>query len=204
MGPVHDLTIGVEFGARMINIEGKQIKLQIWDTAGQEAFRSITRSYYRGAAGALLVYDITRRDTFNHLTTWLEDARQHSNSNMVIMLIGNKSDLEARRDVKREEGEAFAREHGLVFMETSAKTAANVEEAFINTAREIYDRSRRASSTSTMRQTGSSWVPSTALLEGLPQVKEVSLGIREAAVKPRLQKYHDEPGRSQSCLLARG
>merc|ERR1712076_136688 len=94
----------------------------------------------RGAAGTLLVYDITRRETFNHLTTWLEDARRHSNSNMVIMLIGNKSDLEARRDVKREEGEAFAREHGLIFMETSAKTAANVEEAFINTAREIYDK----------------------------------------------------------------
>lgn len=138
--PVHDLTIGVEFGARMITIDGKQIKLQIWDTAGQESFRSITRSYYRGAAGALLVYDITRRDTFNHLTTWLEDARQHSNSNMVIMLIGNKSDLEARRDVKKEEGEAFAREHGLIFMETSAKTAANVEEAFINTAKEIYQK----------------------------------------------------------------
>uniref|UniRef100_A0A914Z9W7 Ras-related protein Rab-2A n=1 Tax=Panagrolaimus superbus TaxID=310955 RepID=A0A914Z9W7_9BILA len=136
--PVHDLTIGVEFGARMITIDGKQIKLQIWDTAGQESFRSITRSYYRGAAGALLVYDITRRDTFNHLTSWLEDARQHSNSNMVIMLIGNKSDLEARREVKKEEGEAFAREHGLVFMETSAKTAANVEEAFIDTAKEIY------------------------------------------------------------------
>uniref|UniRef100_A0A3B5A4K9 RAB2A, member RAS oncogene family n=1 Tax=Stegastes partitus TaxID=144197 RepID=A0A3B5A4K9_9TELE len=127
--PVHDLTIGVEFGARMITIDGKQIKLQIWDTAGQESFRSITRSYYRGAAGALLVYDITRRDTFNHLTTWLEDARQHSNSNMVIMLIGNKSDLESRREVKKEEGEAFAREHGLIFMETSAKTASNVEEA---------------------------------------------------------------------------
>ncbi|XP_038949207.1 ras-related protein Rab-2B isoform X3 [Rattus norvegicus] len=88
--PVHDLTIGVEFGARMVNIDGKQIKLQIWDTAGQESFRSITRSYYRGAAGALLVYDITRRETFNHLTSWLEDARQHSSSNMVIMLIGNK------------------------------------------------------------------------------------------------------------------
>ncbi|XP_028933810.1 ras-related protein Rab-2B isoform X1 [Ornithorhynchus anatinus] len=126
--PVHDLTIGVEFGARMISIDGKQIKLQIWDTAGQESFRSITRSYYRGAAGALLVYDITRRETFIHLTSWLEDARQHSSSNMVIMLIGNKSDLESRRDVKKEEGEAFAREHGLIFMETSAKTASNVEE----------------------------------------------------------------------------
>lgn len=138
--PVHDLTIGVEFGARMITIDNKQIKLQIWDTAGQEAFRSITRSYYRGAAGALLVYDITRRETFNHLTTWLEDARQHSNSSMVIMLIGNKCDLDSRREVKKEEGEAFAREHGLIFMETSAKTAANVEEAFINTAREIYEK----------------------------------------------------------------
>lgn len=133
-------TIGVEFGSRIVNVGGKSIKLQIWDTAGQEAFRSITRSYYRGAAGALLVYDITRRETFNHLTTWLEDARQHSNSNMVIMLIGNKSDLDSRREVKKEEGEAFAREHGLVFMETSARTAANVEEAFINTAKEIYEK----------------------------------------------------------------
>ncbi|XP_023215004.1 ras-related protein Rab-2-like [Centruroides sculpturatus] len=138
--PVHDLTIGVEFGARMITIDGKQVKLQIWDTAGQEAFRSITRSYYRGAAGALLVYDITRQDTFSHLASWLEDAKQHSNSNMVIMLIGNKCDLESKREVNREEGEIFAREHGLIFMETSAKTAANVEEAFINTAKEIYDK----------------------------------------------------------------
>jgi len=138
--PVHDLTIGVEFGARMINIKDQQIKLQIWDTAGQESFRSITRSYYRGAAGCLLVYDITRRDTFNHLTTWLEDARQHSNSNMTIMLIGNKCDLESKRAVTREEGEQFAQENGLVFVETSAKTAANVESAFIQTAHNIHDK----------------------------------------------------------------
>lgn len=81
----------------MVNIDAKQIKLQIWDTAGQESFRSITRSYYRGAAGALLVYDITRRETFNTLASWLEDARQHANSNMTIMLIGNKSDLTVGR-----------------------------------------------------------------------------------------------------------
>ncbi|KAL3508934.1 hypothetical protein ACH5RR_028335 [Cinchona calisaya] len=136
--PVHDLTIGVEFGARMITIDNKPIKLQIWDTAGQESFRSITRSYYRGAAGALLVYDITRRETFNHLASWLEDARQHANANMTIMMIGNKCDLSHRRAVSTEEGEQFAKEHGLIFMECSAKTAQNVEEAFISTAATIY------------------------------------------------------------------
>jgi len=137
--PVHDLTIGVEFGARMITIDNRQIKLQIWDTAGQESFRSITRSYYRGAAGALLVYDITRRETFNHLTRWLEEARQNANQSMVIMLIGNKSDLDHRRQVSTEEGEKFVKDHGLIFLETSAKTAANVEEAFIHTAQKIYE-----------------------------------------------------------------
>jgi len=138
--PVHDLTIGVEFGARMINIENKQVKLQIWDTAGQESFRSITRSYYRGAAGALLVYDITRRETFHHLTSWLEDARRHSNSTMTIMLIGNKSDMDTRRAVTYEEGEKFAKQHDLIFLETSAKNDDNVEEAFIKTAKIIFDK----------------------------------------------------------------
>ncbi|XP_018653997.1 putative rab-2,4,14 [Schistosoma mansoni] len=138
--PVYDLTIGVEFGARMVNIGDKQIKLQVWDTAGQESFRSITRSYYRGAAGALLVYDVTRRDTFNHLASWLQDARQHASPNMVITLVGNKCDLDARREVKQEEAEAFARENNLLFVETSAKTGVNVEQAFATTARAIYER----------------------------------------------------------------
>ncbi|PIA51548.1 hypothetical protein AQUCO_01100419v1 [Aquilegia coerulea] len=135
--PVHDLTIGVEFGAKMVTINNRPIKLQIWDTAGQEAFRSITRSYYRGAAGALLVYDITRRETFNHLANWLEDARQHANPNMAITLIGNKCDLSHRRAVSREEGEQFAKENGLIFMEASARTSQNVNEAFTRTAEKI-------------------------------------------------------------------
>lgn len=134
----HDLTIGVEFGARLVNIDGTHIKLQIWDTAGQESFRSITRSYYRGAAGALLVYDITRRETFNHLSRWLQEVRQNGNPNMTIMLIGNKCDLD-RREVSVEEGAQFANQHGLIFLETSAKTAQNVDEAFLYTARRIYE-----------------------------------------------------------------
>ncbi|ESL06427.1 hypothetical protein TRSC58_05900 [Trypanosoma rangeli SC58] len=120
-------------------IEQKNVKLQIWDTAGQESFRSITRSYYRGACGALLVYDVTRRETFTHLQTWLEDARANANNAIVIMLIGNKCDLEAKRQVSREEGESFAKRNNLVFMETSAKTAQNVDDAFMRTATMIYE-----------------------------------------------------------------
>ena len=135
----HDLTIGVEFGSRTVKINEKNIKLQIWDTAGQESFKSITRSYYRGAAGALLVYDITRKETFNHLTRWLEEVRQNGNPDIMVMLIGNKADLDSRRQVSTEEGERFAKENGLIFLETSAKTNFNVEQAFLQTSRMIYD-----------------------------------------------------------------
>lgn len=137
------MTIGVEFGSRTIKINDKNIKLQIWDTAGQESFKSITRSYYRGAAGALLVYDITRKETFNHLTRWLEEVRQNGNPDIMVMLIGNKADLDNRRQVSTEEGERFAKENGLIFMETSAKTAFNVEQAFLQTSQLIYDNIER-------------------------------------------------------------
>jgi len=131
-------TIGVEFGTRIIEVSGQKIKLQIWDTAGQERFRAVTRSYYRGAAGALMVYDVTRRSTYNHLSSWLTDARNLTNPNTVIFLIGNKCDLEAQRDVTFEEAKQFAEENGLMFVEASAKTGDGVEEAFLETARKIY------------------------------------------------------------------
>ncbi|KAJ4458442.1 putative Ras-related protein Rab-2B [Paratrimastix pyriformis] len=134
--PIHDLTIGVEFGTRTINIGRKTVKLQIWDTAGQESFRSITRSYYRGASGALLVYDVNRHETFNHLTSWLRDLEEYSPSNLVIALVGNKTDG-PNRQVSYEEGEAFAKQHNLIFIETSAKTAENVEKAFTEVAATI-------------------------------------------------------------------
>jgi len=135
--PSQGPTIGVDFGVRNVSIEGQPIKLSIWDTAGQEEFRSIAKSYYRGAAGALLVYDITRRETFNHLTTWLDDLKTAASQHTIIMLIGNKSDLEGRQ-VSTQEGEEFAREHGLYFIETSAKKMQNVDEAFLDTARHIF------------------------------------------------------------------
>uniref|UniRef100_A0A8C7RCC0 RAB4B, member RAS oncogene family n=1 Tax=Oncorhynchus mykiss TaxID=8022 RepID=A0A8C7RCC0_ONCMY len=105
-------TIGVEFGSRVVNVGGKTVKLQIWDTAGQERFRSVTRSYYRGAAGALLVYDITSRETYNALTDWLTDARTLASPNIVIILCGNKKDLDADREVTFLEASRFAQENG--------------------------------------------------------------------------------------------
>merc|ERR1712137_856189 len=131
-------TIGVEFATRSIQVDGKTIKAQIWDTAGQERYRAITSAYYRGAVGALLVYDIAKHLTYENVERWLKELRDHADSNIVIMLVGNKSDLRHLRAVPTEEAKAFAELHGLSFIETSALDSTNVEQAFTNVLTEIY------------------------------------------------------------------
>ncbi|KAJ8581009.1 GTPase [Rhizopogon salebrosus TDB-379] len=131
-------TIGVEFATRSINVDSKTVKAQIWDTAGQERYRAITSAYYRGAVGALLVYDIAKHGTYVNVMRWLKELRDHADSNIVIMLVGNKSDLKHLRAVPTEEARSFAAENELSFIETSALDASNVESAFQTILTDIY------------------------------------------------------------------
>lgn len=178
--PYHDVTIGVEFGSRIVpvgppntqppkpkpsmsrdpslsaistglpeppsvgkEVVQKHMKLSLWDTAGQETYKSVTRSYFRGASGALLVFDITRRPTFEHVTDWLNDLRQIAESDLVVVLVGNKSDLAAededKREVSVEEAESWAKKNGVLeYVETSAKSGEGVEMAFARVSERIY------------------------------------------------------------------
>ncbi|XP_076932298.1 ras-related protein Rab11D-like [Bidens hawaiensis] len=131
-------TIGVEFQTRTLVIQHKSVKAQIWDTAGQERYRAVTSAYYRGAVGAMLVYDITKRQTFDRIPRWLEELRNHADKNIVIILIGNKCDLEDARAVPTEDAKEFAEKEGLFFLETSALESTNVEDAFLTVLTEIF------------------------------------------------------------------
>lgn len=131
-------TIGVEFATRTLQVDRKTVKAQIWDTAGQERYRAITSAYYRGAVGALLVYDITKRQTFDNVQRWLRELRDHADSNIVIMMAGNKSDLNHLRAVSEQDGQTLAKKDGLSFLETSALEALNVDKAFQTVLTEIY------------------------------------------------------------------
>ena len=130
-------TIGVDFKIRTINVDEKVCKLQIWDTAGQERFKTITSSYYKGAHGIIVVYDITDRDSFNAVHTWMSEIEKYTQDNITRILVGNKTDLENRRAVSFEEGQEMANHYGVRFLETSAKECKNVETAFTTMTREI-------------------------------------------------------------------
>ena len=133
-------TIGVEFGAKNIQIDGKVFRIQIWDTAGQETFRSITRAYYKNSVCAFVVYDISNRATFDNIKSWVEDCKRLSPKTVLMVLVGNKIDLEERREVSYNEGSIFAQKNGMLFFECSAKTGNNVEQIFMESTREIYKR----------------------------------------------------------------
>ena len=135
--------MGVEFGSRIITMGGKRVKLQIWDTAGQERFRAVTRSYYRGAAGAIIVYDISNRDSFSHVQQWLNDAQQLAGEHICMMVVGNKADLQGEREVTFLEASRVAQEAEVLFLETSALTGEGVEDIFMRVARGIHARALR-------------------------------------------------------------
>lgn len=133
-------TIGIEFGTKLIKIDNMSIRLQIWDSAGQENYRSITRSYYRNTICAFLMYDITNRKSFDDVKSWLEEAKTYGNSTTHFVLLANKCDIQQERVVSIEEGTKFAQDNGMAFFEISAKVNINVNKAFEYTVERIlYD-----------------------------------------------------------------
>jgi len=133
-------TIGIDFKIKTVELGGKKIKLQIWDTAGQERFHTITTSYYRGAMGIMLVYDVTSAKTFDNISKWLRNIAEHATQDVEKMILGNKCDMDDKRQVPRERGETIAREHKIAFLETSAKSNINVEKAFLDLAQAILNK----------------------------------------------------------------
>ena len=137
----HEVTIGVEFGTMLLKMEEATIKLQIWDTAGQESFQSVTKIFYRGAHGVLLTYSIASMSSFKGLGKWLEEVRTHSEANVIIVLVGNQCDREEDREVSTEAAQRFAKENGIhFFIEASAKTSENVQTAFLSASKIMYKR----------------------------------------------------------------
>uniref|UniRef100_A0A3P9PQF4 small monomeric GTPase n=1 Tax=Poecilia reticulata TaxID=8081 RepID=A0A3P9PQF4_POERE len=145
-------TIGIDFKIKTVELQGKKIKLQIWDTAGQERFHTITTSYYRGAMGIMLVYDITNAKSFENISKWLRNIDEHANEDVERMLLGNKCDMEDKRVVPKAKGEQIAREHGIRFFETSAKANINIEKAFLTLAEDILRKAGRASAAAEQQQ----------------------------------------------------
>lgn len=130
-------TIGAAFFSQTLAVNDTTVKFEIWDTAGQERYHSLAPMYYRGAAAAIIVYDITNTDSFSRAKKWVQELQRQGNANLVMALAGNKSDLASKRKVESEEAQKYADENGLFFMETSAKSAQNVNELFYEIARKL-------------------------------------------------------------------
>ena len=133
-------SIGVDFKLKNIEIDNKKIKLQIWDTAGQERFRTITTSYYKGAHAIVIVFDITDKDSFEHVKVWMQDIDKFAKAGVMRILVGNKCDLEHQRAVTKDQGNEMALKYGIKYIETSAKDTINIEELFVNTAKTLMNK----------------------------------------------------------------
>lgn len=138
--PTFITTIGIDFKIKHQEIAGTKLKLQIWDTAGQERFRTITVSYFKGAHGIILMYDVTDRETFDSISHWLAQIKEHADSQVNVVLVGNKCDIADKRQVDSAEGQELADEYKLKFFETSAKDGTNVEDTFTAIASETRER----------------------------------------------------------------
>ncbi|XP_056262189.1 ras-related protein Rab-26-like [Pseudoliparis swirei] len=136
-------TVGIDFRNKVLNIDGVTVKLQIWDTAGQERFRSVTHAYYRDAHALLLLYDVTNKTSFDNIQAWLTEIHEYAQQDVVLMLLGNKADATHEQVIKREDGERLAKEFGVPFMETSARSGLNIELAFTAVAKELKHRSMK-------------------------------------------------------------
>lgn len=149
-------TIGIDFRLKTIEVKGKTIKVQVWDTAGQERFRTITHNYYRGAHGIALVYDTTHRGSFDNIRKWIQDVHTYAENSVNLVLIGNKIDLEQKKVVETDEGQALADEYDIKFFETSAKAGTNVDEAFTTLVTSVCDRMFVGGSAAASKDSGSS------------------------------------------------
>lgn len=208
----HDVTIGVEFGSRIVNVgppantslgvnaplpdvpkseaPQKKMKLSLWDTAGQETYKSITRSYFRGASGALLVFDISRRATFESVTSWLHDLKQIAEEGIVVILVGNKSDLADistdaeggnKRAVTQQEAEEWCKREGVMqYVETSAKSGEGVEQAFLEVAERIYQNIEAGKYDLNDRRSGVKGYGTSGGREGGAAQRTVTLGMNDA------------------------
>ena len=136
--PDSKATVGVEFGTKNIEIDNKRIKVQIWDTAGQERYKSITSTYYKGAKGAFIVYDITRKSTFDNIDKWIGDLKNNGDENMIVYLVGNKSDLNDMREVRKDEAMTKSEKFNIAFSETSALYGDNIHKIFQDLMEKVY------------------------------------------------------------------